>query len=200
KVINLAEILLIHWNDIQILSSSISINKNWFHQIIDYLNIEKNFTEWIQDKSQIIEQTDLTYQLIDINQSNQEKAILINNNQWKNIDMSLLKYHEYRISCEYRLISIYAHYTILNMLRIWSYDGSCLFPLEKFGDCTFIIKLLRLLDYHYRYTRLHTDETIDRMSLLINSILKIELNELIKYNKRKHDKITYDILQSKTPL
>ncbi|CAF5014485.1 unnamed protein product, partial [Rotaria sp. Silwood1] len=195
NVINLAEILLIHWNDIQILSSSISINKNWFHQIIDYLNIEKNFTEWIQDKSQIIEQIDLTYQLIDINQSNQEKSILINNNQWKNIDMSLLKYHEYRISCEYRLISIYAHYTILNMLRIWSYDGSCLFPLEKFGDCTFIIKLLRLLDYHYRYTRLHTDETIDRMSLLINSILKIELNELIKYNK-----ITYDILQSKAPL
>ncbi len=86
------------------------------------------------------------------------------------------------------------------MLRVWSYDGSSLFPLEKFGDCAFIVKLLRLLDYHYRYTRVNTDETIDRMSLLTNSILKVELHELIKYSKTGHDKINYDIVQSKAPL
>ncbi|CAF1287352.1 unnamed protein product [Rotaria sordida] len=174
KIINLGEILLNLENNIQ----TLSIDKNWFHQTID-----NNLTEWIQDKSNINEQIDLTYQLIDLNQSIQEKSILTNNNQLNNIeyphkDMTQLKYYESRISCEYQLISIYAHYTILNILKIWSYDGSCLFPLEKFGDY----------------------EPIDRMSLLINSIIKIELNELIKYYKIKHNNITYDILQSKAPL
>ena len=54
------------------------------------------------------------------------------------------------------------------MLKVWLYDGSTLFPLEKFGDYTFLITLLKLLDY----TERDKNEKIDRTYLLINSVLK----------------------------
>ncbi|CAM4974073.1 unnamed protein product [Rotaria socialis] len=204
KLPNLAEILLNHWHDIHIVSS-LTTDKSWFQQTVNYLNIDDNLTEWIRDRSKTVEQFDLTYHLFDLDQSNTQEQTNIPTDQLKKTeynhrDLTEENYHECRLACEYGLISIYAHYTILNILRVWSYDGSSLFPLEKFGDCTFIVKLLRLLDYHYRYTRLHTDEAIDRMSLLINSILKIELNELIKYCRIKKNRISYDILQSKAQL
>ncbi|CAF3009938.1 unnamed protein product [Rotaria sp. Silwood2] len=202
KITALAEILLIHWNDIQTLSVP-SSGKDWFYETIHHLNFNENFSEWIRDKSNIIEQTDLTYQLFDLNQSIDEQTKITTNiidDQWKNIKyshqhMTRNKYHQFRLACEYDLISIYAHYTILNILTIWFNDGATLFPLEEFGDATFIVTLFRLLDYH---TCLHIDETIDRMSLLINSILKVELNELIKYHRIRNNKITNDILQYKS--
>ncbi|CAF4787472.1 unnamed protein product, partial [Rotaria sp. Silwood1] len=201
KIAALAEILLIHWNDIQTLSTP-SIGKDWFYETIHHLTLNENLSEWIQDKSNIIEPTDLTYQLFDLNQSIDEQTKITTNiidDQWKNIKytyqhMTRNKYHQSRLACEYDLISIYAHYTIINILTIWFNDGSSLFPLEEFGDATFIVTLFRLLDYH---TCLHIDETIDRMSLLINSILKVELNELLKYHRIRNNKITNDILQYK---
>lgn len=206
KLHNLVDIVLHHWNEINSSSlSSLSNDKNWFQNTVHHLNIDNNLSEWIRDKSTTREQTDLIYQLFDINQSNQKQSlttnsadtIALNKIEHNHQNMTKEKYEKYRTDCEYSLISIYAHYTILNMLKVWSYDGSSLFPFEKFGDCTFIVKLLKLLDYHYKYKRSHTDEKIDRMSLLIDSILKTELNELLKDNNKI---ISYDILSSKAPL
>jgi hypothetical protein len=115
--------------------------------------------------------------------------------QYSHQQITRQRYSHSRLTCEHGLISMYAHYTILNVLRVWSNDGSSLFPLEKFGDCTLIVTLIRLLDYHYNYTRLHTDENIDRMSLLINGILRVETNELLK-----HQTITQEILSHKAPI
>ncbi|CAF2960714.1 unnamed protein product, partial [Rotaria sp. Silwood2] len=198
----LVEILLLHWNNIVTEPITLS-SQNWFQEAVQYLNMNSNLTEWLQDESttKIEQQNDLTYQILDLDQeSSQEELKSDSNIDYLHQNITEEKYIEYRIACEYSLISIYAHYLILNMLKIFSYDGSCLFPLEKLGDCTFIIKLLRLLDYHYRYKRLHTDETVDRMSLLISSILKIELNALLSSTTRSHMDMKRDILQIKAPL
>ncbi|CAF4860740.1 unnamed protein product [Rotaria sp. Silwood1] len=198
----LVEILLLHWNNIVTEPINLS-SQNWFQEAVQYLNINSNLTEWLQDESatKIEQKNDLTCQVLDLDQeSNQEELKFDSNIDYLHRNITEEKYIEYRIACEYSLISIYAHYLILNMLKIFSYDGSCLFPLEKLGDCTFIMKLLRLLDYHYRYKRLHTDETVDRMSLLISSILKIELNELLSSTTDSHMDMKRDILQIKAPL
>ncbi|CAF0744045.1 unnamed protein product [Didymodactylos carnosus] len=216
KVAALGEIILARWNEIQTSPSLVDItdvssDKKWFRQAVRHLNIDDSLVEWIRDKSTTIEETDITHQLFDLNRPVQEQAMMRTGleDQRKKIKKSIQyshreivrqQYCESRVGCEHGLISMYAHYTILNMLRVWSNDGSSLFPLEKFGDFTFIVTLLRLLDYHYIYTRLHTDENVDRMSLLVNSILKVETNELLKYHTTTHDKITSEILQHKAPL
>ena len=35
------------------------------------------------------------------------------------------------------------------MLKVWSTDGSSVFPLEQFGDYTFVLSFFRLFHYHY---------------------------------------------------
>lgn len=95
---------------------------------------------------------------------------------------------------------MYAHYTILNMLKVWSDDQSSLFPLEKLGDDTFLITLFRLLDYHYNYTRLHTDETTDRLKLLADTILTVEINALLKYYQTKPESIHREVLRNEAPI
>ncbi|CAF0824617.1 unnamed protein product [Adineta steineri] len=194
KIIALGEILFDRWNDIQ--SSN------------PLPDTDINFAEWFQDISTVsAEEVDPTYQLLDLNRSIQEQTTLTDrveeqrkkiqkSSEYNHQQISHQQFNDSRIACEHGLISMYAHYTILTMLKVWSTDGSCLFPLEKFGDSTFIITLLKLLDYHYNYTRLHTDETIDRMSLLITSILKVETNELLKHQ----ESTSREILENKAPL
>jgi hypothetical protein len=119
--------------------------------------------------------------------------------QYSHKQITRKQYLDSRFICEYGLISIYARNIILNILKIWLDNGSNLFPLEKFGDYTFIVKLLRLLDYHYTYKSTFIDENINRINLLIYSIIQVEAKELI--NQRMIQKgITLEILQSKAPL
>jgi hypothetical protein len=212
---NLSEIIFIHRKDLQ--TSSIdsisqdennSSDKKWFYQSVHHLDIQDSLTDWIRDKSIIANEVDLNYQLIDLNQPIQEQTILIGNQhkiipksiQYSHQQITDQQYCQSRIACEHELISIYAHYIILNMLRIWSNDASNLFPLELFGDYTFIITLFKLLDYHYTYTRLNIDENIDRMSLLTTSILKVEITELLKQHTATSNQITDEIFQQKAPL
>ncbi|CAF3887263.1 unnamed protein product [Adineta steineri] len=200
KIASLADIMLANWNDIRYTPSpAINTTNPLFSQAINHLNIDNSLTEWIQDKLSKTEEIDFMNQLIDLNQfgrDNEDQRKKIQKSiQYSHHQITRQHYSHIRSTCESGLISIYAHYTILNMLKVWSNDGSSLFPLEKLGDCTLIVALIRLLDYHYNYTRLHTDENIDRTSLLINSILTTETNELLK-----HEKITQDILSHNAPI
>jgi hypothetical protein len=103
---------------------------------------------------------DLTYQLLDLTRPIQEQTTLTigieaqrnkipKSSQYNHQHIFRQQFNDSRVACEHGLISLYAHYTILTILKVWSTDGSCLFPLEKFGDFKFIITLLRLLDYHH---------------------------------------------------
>jgi hypothetical protein len=198
KIANLADIMLGHWNEIH-QTPSPSTGNPWFPQAVHHLNIDDSLIEWIQNKTSTIEGTDPIYELLDLNQlardTEDQRKKIQKSIQYSHQQIPRQRYSHSRLTCEHGLISMYAHYTILNMLRVWSNDGSSLFPLEKFGDCTLIVTLVRLLDYHYNYTRLHTDENIDRMSLLINAILKVENNELLKYQTIKQE-----MLPQKAPI
>ena len=129
-----------------------SSDKKWFYQFIRHLDINDSLTDWIRDKSIIDNEADLSFQLLDYNQPVQEQTIP-KSIEYSHKQITYEQYSQCRIDCEHELISIYAHYTILNMLRIRSNDSSDLFPVKLFGDYTFSITSLKLLDYHYTYTR-----------------------------------------------
>ncbi|CAF0845510.1 unnamed protein product [Rotaria sordida] len=100
-----------------------------------------------------------------------------------------------RTICQYGLTTIYARHTILNMLKVWCNDDhSNLFPLSKFGDGNFIVKLLRSMNHHHTYV----NETINRMNLMIMSILKVELKDLLKCIV--HERLTVEIFDRKAPI
>ncbi|CAF1134425.1 unnamed protein product [Adineta steineri] len=200
KIITLGTVLFEHWTTLQVSNPSLSSDKNWFDQAVHHLDINKQFNEWINDSSlATIQGSDLTYQLLDLNRPSSEQIQTIDHHwkktQYSHHNIPRDQFITLRTACEHGLISIYAHYTILTMLQVWSSDGSTLFPLEKFGDYTFLLTLFRLLDYHYNNTRLHTDESIDRMSLLIKTILNVEINQLLK-----HQPVTDDSLSNLAPL
>ncbi|CAM4807592.1 unnamed protein product, partial [Rotaria magnacalcarata] len=214
NISNLTEVMLLHWNEIQSRSTDTteeSANMNWFYQAVHRLNIDDNLTEWIHDKSMTeIEEVDSNHSLIDLARPVEQQTIMIHDTQddckrisrsiqYSHQQISHQQYFDSRLACEHELISIYAHYTILNVLKIWSNDGSSIFPWEKFSDCAFIVTLLRLFDYHYNYTRLYTDETIDRMTLLVLTILRVETNELLKYHTMTYDDIVKNMLKQKAP-
>ncbi|CAF4616556.1 unnamed protein product, partial [Rotaria sp. Silwood2] len=63
---------------------------------------------------------------------------------------------------------------------------------QKLGDYTFLVTLLKLLNY----IEIDNDEKHDQINLLINSILKNEIKKLCEFNFT----INNDLLQSKAPL
>ncbi|CAF3806237.1 unnamed protein product, partial [Rotaria sp. Silwood1] len=215
KIVTLDEIMLDQSNEIQksfgITAESLS-DRKWFSEAMYRLNIDDKFTKWIRDKSTVsIERIDLTQYLIDFNQPIEDQPMMINlvhDNQkeiqqpiqYSHQKMSHQQYVDSRIVCEHGLISIYAHHIILNMLSVWSNNGSDLLSLKKIGDCKLIVQLLRLLDYHYNYIQIHTDENVDRMKSIVRSTVNIEMNILLKHHKTIHDEITNEIMKQKAPL
>ncbi|CAF4154071.1 unnamed protein product [Rotaria sp. Silwood2] len=213
------DLMIAHWKDLQTSKSSgndkatPSDNTNWYHQTVVGLDINESLHEWIQGNQLGMEDTDLCCQLFDLKKyepheqttfatsvESQRKRIQ-KSMQYSHRQISQKQYLNSYIACEHELTSIYARYTVLNMLKVWSSDNSSLFPLEKFGDCEFIITLLRLMDYHYTYTSTNMDENIDRMSVLVNSILRIEIKELLKLiTTTVQNKTNSEILSSKAPL
>jgi len=122
------------------------------------------------------------YRLYDLDQEQYEKLISLEHQQKATEDfqeeISSKQYIQYRINCEQRLTTIYARDTIMNMIKVWSNNSTNVFPLDKFGDSNFIVKLFRLMFYHYTYT----EENIDYTSLLIISMLKIEIKQILEQN------------------
>jgi hypothetical protein len=130
-----------------------------------------------------------------LNQSEQDSTTIQNTRtslHYSHQNISSKQYLESRIACEHGLTTIYARHAILNMFKVWSYDQSTLFPYEKFGDYTFLITLLKQLDC----TERDKNEKIDQIHLLIYSILKSEIKQLVEHTNT----MNIDILQSNAPL
>ncbi|CAF3666099.1 unnamed protein product [Rotaria socialis] len=167
------------------------LDNQWFPESIQHLNIDDNINGWILDKSSIETDQNNQYHLFDFNKT-EEKSKISKKSEGSDKTISSTKSLISRTDCEHGLTTIYARCTILNMIKLWLYDQTSLFPLEKFGDFPFVIKLLRLLDS----MQIDIDEKDDRINLLINSILKSEMKNLLE------SKITVDehLLESKSPL
>ncbi|CAF3090352.1 unnamed protein product [Rotaria sp. Silwood2] len=196
-------------SEIENTDDNMASEMEWYCKTVRCVGIHDKLTDWIRDKTEasLITIEDPHHKLVDLTKPDSEETA-IENELKKKMKKSLHYLHRQiqkktyihlRTSCEYGLITIYARYTILNMLKVWCNDDHpSLFPLTKFGDGKFIVTLLRLMDYHYTCTRTHIDETINRMKLLTMSILKVELKELLKC--MIYEQITVEILNKKAPL
>ncbi|CAM4831763.1 unnamed protein product [Rotaria magnacalcarata] len=167
------------------------LDSQWFSASVQHLNIDENINEWILDRSSIEIDQNSQYHLFDFNKV-EEKSKTSKKSEGSDKNISSKKSLISRADCEHGLTTIYARYTILNMIKLWLYDQTSLFPLEKFGDFPFVIKLLKLLDS----MQIDIDEKDDRINLLINSILKGEMKNLLesKFAIDEH------LLESKSPL
>jgi hypothetical protein len=215
QIATFSQLILTSWNDLQTSKSEDNLGEHeetseknkWFHPSIHGLAISESITEWMREKSIIVSESNTIYKLFDLSQSQQEQTTsFVPNHQKRNYksiqyshqNISRKKYLESRIACEHGLTIIYARYIILNMLKIWSNNTTTLFPLERFGDCAFLLSLLRLMDYYYTNTRTYTDDNIDQTSLLINSILKVEIKQLFQCIETQNE-MNGEILQNKIP-
>ncbi|CAF3947497.1 unnamed protein product, partial [Rotaria sordida] len=215
NIITIGQLICDYKNSIQISSNpsndsdkneQVRFEKEWYQQTVHGLQIPNTIFEWMNDKSSRTNLNDI-YQLLDLNKSEQQftieifdqQKIIHKSIQYSHKQISQKQYFDSRFACEHGLISIYARNTILNILKVWSNEGSSSFSLKKFGNYTFIVKLLRLLDYHYTYRTTYIDDNMDRITFLIHSILQFETKELIK-QANINNEFTIEILQSKAPL
>ncbi|CAF0943984.1 unnamed protein product [Adineta ricciae] len=158
---------------------------NWFSKSVENLHIGNNINTWMRHDSTMINDKSKFYKLFDVNEltANQESV------HYSHEDLSSEQLLENHIACEHGLITVYARETILNMFQVWSTGQLTLFPIEKFGDYTFLIELLKLLDhiadpYKQKATRVRP---------IVNSILKHEIKHLPQY-------IDVNDLQKQAPL
>ena len=165
-------------------------------QFIEDLVTDHDISKWSVDRSSNpCDENNNIYRLLDLNTIEQKQAQVNKNQNFTEYLRTSITSKEYltsRIRCEHRLMTIYACDTIINMIKLWSYDPSILFPIEKFGDHQFLVILLKVL--HSMKTK--RDEKSDQIHLLINSILKIEIKRLLEH----YDKINNDLLESDAPL
>ncbi|CAF3851995.1 unnamed protein product [Rotaria sordida] len=209
----IGELMLSCWEDLQKSTSTSDIietendNKErmaWFYQTVRRLGIKGSMNVWMQDKSKTHDDSDSIYQLLDLTKPKQDQSIGTQRKltkkslQYSHQGLTQKQYLDLRIACEHGLITIYARETILNMLEVWLNDQSSLFPWKKFGDYTFILRLIRLLDYHSSYSSTRADQRSDRMSPIIKSILKLEIDQLSKQTNmnnhlEKHAPLLYHL-------
>lgn len=85
------------------------------------------------------------------------------------------------------------------MVKIWCNDDhSNAFPLSEIGDGELIFKLLQIVDHHHSHTSMFTDETINRMNVLVKSIIIFELKDLLKFIV--NEKLTFEMLIRIVPI
>ncbi|CAF4751629.1 unnamed protein product [Rotaria sp. Silwood1] len=187
-------------------NGQVRFEKEWYQQMVYGLQIPNTIFEWMNDKSSRTDLSDI-YQLLDLRKSEQQftteildqRKIIHKSIQYSHKQISRKQYLDSRFACEHGLITIYARNSILNMLKVWSNEDSSSFSLEKFGDYAFMVKLLRLLDYHYTYRSSYIDDNMNRVTFLIHSILQFETKEFIK-QANKNKEFTIEMLKSKAPL
>ena len=183
QITDIAQRLFTHWIPYQSSlppfdKTQVELNsdKKWFSQSAHDLGIDHNFIEWIQDKSSNTNDENNTYRLFILNQPEQNHTTKTKHTsesiQYSHQNISSENFLKSHIACEYGLTTIYARHTILNMIEASSYHQSNLFPLQNFGDYSFIVTLLKVLD---------SMKEVDRIYLLINSILKNEIKQLTEH-------------------
>jgi hypothetical protein len=185
-------LMLTHWNDLQQNERFPDLTK-WIHDP-STITAEGNGVTQVESRSSSSNddydssdhrngQHVNSDRLYDLTQEQHEELISLINQQkameYTQEDISIRVYTQSRIRCEQNLTTIYARDTILNMLKIWSNQSTTLFPLDKFGDWTFVVKLFRIMFYHHTSTKAN----IDDMSLLILSLLKLEMKQILVENK-----------------
>ena len=164
-------------------SSPSTLSSDWFSQTVQDLNIPSNLSDWIHDPNQITEDQEIIYTLFDLNQT---KSKASNQSlEYSHENLSSKQLLQARQACEQGLMIIYARSTLLNMLEVWSTNASTRFPLEKFGDYS-------LLKFFLQDQSIH-DKKNDRITSLIKSMLRTELNEL--KNDRQSKIPLFDYLQ-----
>ncbi|CAF3952910.1 unnamed protein product, partial [Rotaria sordida] len=184
-------------------------DKKWFYDTIRSVGICDKLDDWFQDKEVNNQLTDgyPGYKLLDLTKTdsdeieftNKFKKTMTTSSHYVHRQISFKTYIHSRTTCEYGLITIYARHTILNMLKVWCNDDhSNLFPLSKFDDGNLIVKLLRFMHHHHTYASMLVDATINRMDLLIISIIRVELKDLLKCIV--HEKLTVEIFNRKAPV
>ncbi|CAF1283378.1 unnamed protein product [Adineta steineri] len=198
----ISELIFNCWQDLQRSTSDIIETENdseeemeWFYRSVRRLGINGSVNDWMQDKSKKYnDTTDSIFQLLDLTKPKQDQnmetvqKLTQKSLHYSHQSVTKKQYLDSRIACEHGLIMIYAREIILNILQVWSTTNqSNLFPWEKFGDYTFILKLMRLLDSHSSYASTRADQLGDRMNVIIKSILQLEIGQLLKQtNMEKH--------------
>lgn len=202
QIINIAQTIFPKWIQPQSSSNSdidkqfeLNEDEQWFSKAVKDLDMSDDIKQWIIDKSSNISVNYDIYQLIDLKEIDRKQKIKTETSKFIKYPDKTISSKEFltsRIHCEQGLTTIYARYTILNMIQIYLQNSLVSFPLEKLGDYPFIIILFKLLEH----VQIDKDEKINRIDLLINLILKTELKTLFESN----DSIDHDTLQSKAPL
>lgn len=176
-------------------------DKKWFYDTVRSVGIRDKLDDWLQDKvvnNQLIRGYP-ECKLLDLTKVDSDETEFTNKFKktlsYVHQQIPLKTYIHSRTTCEYGLITVYARHTILNMLKVWSNDDqSNLFPLHKFGDANFIVKLLCVIHHHQTYARM-SDDTMD---LLTISIITAELKDLLEWIA--NEKLTVEILNRKAPV
>ncbi|CAF3449512.1 unnamed protein product [Rotaria socialis] len=184
-------------------------DKKWYYETVHSVGIRDKLDDWLRDKEANNQLTagysdyknpDLTKADFDETESSIKfKSAMETSSHYVHRQIPREIYIHSSITCAYGLIAIYAHYTILNMVKVWcSDDHSSLFPFSQFGDGDFIVKLLRSMDHHHAHTRMFADETINRMNVLVISIIQVELKDLLKCIV--NEKLTVETLNRNAPI
>ncbi|CAF2112743.1 unnamed protein product [Rotaria magnacalcarata] len=185
-------------------------DKKWFYETVRSVGIRDKLDDWHRDQTKNNEVTTVGYpgyELVDLAKAdcreteftNKFKNTMTTKSHYVHRQIPRKIYMHSRTVCAYGLIASYARYTILNMLKGWCNDDhSRLFPLSKFGDGNSIVNLLRWMDHHHTHARMFIDETINRMEVLIMSIIKVELKDLLICVV--NEKLIVEIFNRKAPV
>ncbi|CAF5121597.1 unnamed protein product, partial [Rotaria sp. Silwood1] len=136
----------------------VQYDKTWYQHKVHGLDVPDSVIGWLNDTTSKTDLCDV-YQLFDLKKSEKQfineildqRKSISKSIQYFHKEISRKQYSDSRLACEHGLISIYASNIILNILKLWSNNDRNLFPVKKLGDYLFIVKLLKLLDYHYTY-------------------------------------------------
>jgi hypothetical protein len=169
-------------------------DQKWFYHTVRSVGIHDKLDNWLQDNQLTTE--DPGQKLLELTKADSDERDLNKtmsiSSHYTHREVPSESYIHLRTTCEYGLITMYAHHTILRMLKVWyNNDQLNLFPLMKFGDADLIVKLFRSM-----YSFAHTN--IDRMDRLIKSIIIVELEDLLKCIV--NEKLTIELLNKKAPI
>ncbi|CAF4726991.1 unnamed protein product [Rotaria sp. Silwood1] len=181
QIIDISQRIVLHWICLQSSNTShnhktefkSNLDTQWFSQTFKDVYMNYNtINEWIIDKGSTtaINNENIMYDLLDLSEFDQKPKLRKRSQRTiKSLDKNISSKQllQSRLNCEHRLTTIYA---------------------KKFGDYTFIVKLLKLLDY----IEIDKDEKNNHIDLLNKLILKHEIKKLIEYNTT----IDNDILQN----
>ena len=203
---NVAQSLFTHWIHSPVSKTPaqgtvVLSETDWFTQTVSDLGITTKFAEWTRDKSNATADEDSIYQLLDLSNPQQNAGISTPSTkdarksaQYSHTELSRKQFLQSRLACEHGLIIAYARSTILNMLNVWSSNGTVRFPFESFADYSLLIRLIKLL----KTTSTETGESASQLHALLQVIVNEEMGQLLEPITHSSD-VNDEALRSKAP-